>query len=375
MNHFISTELDRAHLKSKDEYSLYFNVITHALRCLLGSHSAFEKSDAFNSQELQLLTAYFTLLSNSIGAFRLKYMYDEEKQLRIDMSDSGFPSYEEFRYLYNDLGMRAEVLPKLPTLDAMKDTMLSYLLDRKQPIPTAMMHKACLVQYYSTLKQENLFQRFISSKLFPSPISQYQYLLSWAFYDTTMNRPFICMMYFDYVGKDIVRDNELILESIQESGTRWMPLATLAAEINRKLTFVKVKYLKQIDVGPIFNVFSCDENPVTHALMQGIKNRDLDPYAFALQVSVNILESIGEREEDGGGFFSKKRTIQQYFVPNTESTQRVGASSCHTYLLAPHRVVQVLTDMTPDYIKSLATGPVIVSSLEKELIINKNTKL
>lgn len=375
MDEFITTELDRVKLKSKDEYSLYFNIITHALQSLLGSHTAFHKADMFNDKELQLLTAYFTLLLNSVAAFRLKYRYDEEHQLVIDVSDSGFPNYQEFRYLYNDVGMQQEMLQKLPPLTAIKDKMLAYLLDRKEAVPASMMHQASLAQYYSTLKQDDLFQRFIPSKLLPSPMPAYQYLLSWGFYDVILNRPFICMMYFDYVGKDIEKDKGEILETVRESGDRWVPLVGFASEINRKLQYMRVKYMKQVDIGPLYSVFSKDNNPVTHAMLQSIKDRHIPYYSFALQVSINTLEHIGEYVDDSAGFFGKKRTVQQYLVPSTASTQRNGSTYCHTYLLAPHRVVQALTEIQPDYIKSLATGPVIVSPLEEESIINKNTKL
>ena len=48
----------------------------------------------------------------SIEAMRVKYMYDEEENMKVDLTDSGFPNYLEFRYLFNDLELREDYLGK-----------------------------------------------------------------------------------------------------------------------------------------------------------------------------------------------------------------------------------------------------------------------
>ena len=71
-------------------------------------------------KELGFFKQYCDLLLYSIEAMRVKYMYDEEDNMKIDLTDSGFPNYLEFRYLFNDLSLRDEYLNKLTDIEVLK---------------------------------------------------------------------------------------------------------------------------------------------------------------------------------------------------------------------------------------------------------------
>ena len=77
---------------------------------------------------------YCDLLLYSIEAMRVKYMYDEEENMKVDLTDSGFPNYLEFRYLFNDLGLREEFLGKLTDIEVLKEEFLDTLMRKKEPI-------------------------------------------------------------------------------------------------------------------------------------------------------------------------------------------------------------------------------------------------
>jgi hypothetical protein len=48
--------------------------------------------------------------------------------MKIDLTESGFPNYLEFRFLYNDLELRKEYTSKLVDTETLKDSFLDTLL-------------------------------------------------------------------------------------------------------------------------------------------------------------------------------------------------------------------------------------------------------
>ena len=143
------------------------------------------------------------MLLYSIEAMRVKYMYDEEDNMKIDLTDSGFPNYLEFRYLYNDLELKKEYISKLENIEDLKEEFLDSLLRKKQKIKQRRLFQAASVVYYNSVNQKYIFNRFVQGKIIPAPEgSQADLLTSWSFYDVAYNRPFVCFMYFNYDGKD-----------------------------------------------------------------------------------------------------------------------------------------------------------------------------
>jgi len=155
--------------------------------------------------------------------------------------------------------------------------------------------------------------------------------VSWSFYDVSHNRPFICYMYFDYDGKDPQKERDEIYTALKSIADREMALDTMAYGIDKRLKNVLPKLIKRVDLGPIHNVFAKDENKVTHAILQGI-------------------ESSSEFKE--GSFFSKQ-TFQKW---NDPYRQR--------YVFAPHRIIQLLHNKTPEIMNKLAMPPVQISEFE-----------
>ena len=125
----IVTPLDSAILDSKEHYVFYHKMVKHALKKLL---DGVEKEQLLNNKEQVLLKQYSDLLLYSIEAMRVKYMYDEEDNMKVDLTDSGFPNYLEFRYLYNDLELRTNYINKLESISSLKEEFLDSLLKKKE---------------------------------------------------------------------------------------------------------------------------------------------------------------------------------------------------------------------------------------------------
>ena len=127
----IVTPLDSAQLDSKEQYVFYHKMVDFTLKELIVS---VQHQGLCNEQEVVFFKQYCDLFLYSIEAMRVKYMYDEEDNMKIDLTDSGFPNYLEFRYLYNDLALSNEYKYKLKDVDTLKKEFLDTLLRQKQPI-------------------------------------------------------------------------------------------------------------------------------------------------------------------------------------------------------------------------------------------------
>ncbi len=348
----IVTPLDSATLDSKEHYVFYHKMVKHALNKLL---NGVEHQGLLNEKEQVLLKQYTDLLLYSVEAMRVKYMYDEDDNMKVDLTDSGFPNYLEFRYLYNDLELRTNYINKLESIPSLKEEFLDTLLKKKQPIKKSRLFQAASTVYYSSVKQQYIFNRFVQGKIVKAPKSiKDLYMTSWSFYDVSTNRPYVCFMYFDCKSEDPSDYKEAIYEVLKESADREMPLDMMAHNIDRKLKDVYPKHIKRIDLGPFHNVFAKDENEITHAVLEGIGNKEVPLESFAISFSIDKVSSGADFKE--GSFFNK------IILQKWNDVER------DKYIFAPHRVIQLLHMKSQDYLDTLAKQPLEVDDLKIENI-------
>lgn len=344
----IATPLDSAQLDSKEQYVFYHKMVDFALKELIVS---IQQNELCSEQEMTFFKQYCDLLLYSIEAMRVKYMYDEEDNMKIDLTDSGFPNYLEFRYLFNDLALREDYLNKLTDIDVLKEEFLDALLVKKKPIKKIRLFQAASIVYYSSVKKEFIFNRFVQGKIIDAPkdISS-EYMTSWSFFDVSHNRPFICFMYFDYDGKNPQNEKDLIYETLKLTADRNMSLDTMAYAIDRKLEHVFPRHIKRIDFGPLHNVFAKDENNITHAILESIGKKEIPLESFAFSLQIDEVFSGNEFVE--GSFFSKQ-TLQKW----SEILKQ-------NYVFAPHRIIQLLYNKTSEVMNGLAKPPFEVADLK-----------
>lgn len=347
INHIV-TPLDSAELDSKDQYVFYHKMVDFTLKELIVN---VQREQICNKQEIVFFKQYCDLLLYSIEAMRIKYMYDEEDNMKIDLTDSGFPNFLEFRYLYNDLSLRKEYLDNLTSKEELKEEFLDILMRKKKPVKKNKLFQAASIVYYTSVEQRYIFNRFVQGKIINTNyIGNGSFMTSWSFYDVSSNRPFVCFMSFDYEGRDISDYKNKIYEVLEITADRELALNTMAYAIDRKLPDVNPKYIKRIDLGPLHNIFAKDENEVTHAILGSISKKEIPLESYAVSMKVDEVYSKGEFKE--GGFFSKQ-TLQNW--DDVESSN---------YVFAPHRIIQMLYNKTPDMMNRLAKPPIQVSSIK-----------
>jgi len=348
----IVTPLDSAILDSKEQYIFYHKMVDFALKELIVST---QQQQLCNKQEIIFFKQYCDLLLYSIEAMRVKYMYDEEDNMKIDLTDSGFPNYLEFRYLFNDLELRDQYIKKLPPVDKLKDDFLDVLLRQKKNIKRRDLFQAASIVYYSSVQKQFIFNRFVQGKIIEAPADQdYKLMTSWSFYDVSHNRPFICFMYFNYDGNKVEKIKDKIYTALKQAADREMSLDAMAYAIDRKLPEVEPKAFKRIDLGPFHNVFAKDENEITHAILEGVSKKQIPLESYALSMKIEEVYSSSEFSE--GGFFSKQ-TLQKWSDVIKQD-----------YVFAPHRIIQMLYSKTPGMMNSLAKPPIQIANLTIENI-------
>ena len=345
---YIVTPLDSAVLDSKEQYIFYHKMVDFALKELIVS---VQQNNLCTKQEIVFFKQYCDLLLYSIEAMRIKYMYDDEDNMKVDLTDSGFPNYLEFRYLFNDLSLRDNYIKKLTDVSELQEEFLDTLLKRKKKILRRKLYQAASIVYYTSVEQKYIFNRFVQGKIIDAPegIST-RYITSWSFYDVAHNRPFICFMYFDYNGKRIDIYKDKIYQVLKRIADRKMDLATMAYAIDRKLPEVFPKHIKRIDLGPLHNIFAKDENEITHAILESISKKVISLESFAISLKIDEVFSGSEFKE--GGYFTKQ-TLQKWSDVIEQN-----------YVFAPHRVIQMLYNKTPDIMDRLAKPPIQVADLK-----------
>ena len=347
VNHIV-TPLDSATLDSKAHYTFYHKMIDFVFKELV---VAVQREAICNNSEVAMLKQYCDLLLYSIEAMRVKYMYDDEDNMKIDLTESGFPNYLEFRYLFNDLELRDAYLKKLTPIASLKEEFLDTLLRKKQPIDKSKLFQAASIVYYTSVNQKYIFNRFVQGKIINAPKhSNADLLTSWSFYDVIKNRPFICFMYFNYDGNRINDDKDEIYNVLKNVADRDMALDTMAYAIDKKLPRVSPKCIKRIDLGPVHNMFAKDENIVTHTILDAIAKKTIPLESYA--VALSLTEVTSKNEFKDGSFFNKQ-VLQQW-----------GEVFKNDYVLAPHRVIQLLYNKTPDIMNGLAKPPIEIANVE-----------
>lgn len=344
----IVTPLDSAELDSKEQYIFYHNMLDFALKELIVS---VQNQNLCNNQEVVFFKQYCDLLLYSIEAMRIKYMYDDEDNMKIDLTDSGFPNFLEFRYLFNDLELRNEFLNKLVNPEVLKEEFLDTIMRKKIPVKKNRLFQAASIVYYQSVQQRYIFNRFVQGKIVKAPENVSADLMtSWSFFDVSANRPYICFMYFNYEGHEIEDYKHKIYDVLKLTADREMSLDTMAYAIDRKLFEISPKHIKRIDLGPIHNVFAKDENEITHAILKGIGLKEIPLESYAISLKIDEVYSGSEFKE---GSFFKKQVLQRWSEVIKQK-----------YVFAPHRIIQLLYNKTPEILNVLAKPPFQIAELK-----------
>lgn len=353
------TELDRSVLKAQEEYADYFNFLRNTFSYLIKS---FNDRTTDDSVEVKIMHMFIQKFLNTIEVLRMKYIYEEEHPLRIDLTDSSFPNHIEIKKIYADLEQRTKKLNKLPDKEVLKKSILDFIFEKKTK-PTQLLKKLSQKTYFEKLTTENLFTEFTAGDLVQleqKNKDKLHYLIPWGAYDSVYNRPFVYILIFEYDTKgakshfmDSVFTEQFITE-LRKLTNNTSPLKVMAYDIDNLFDFIHPKVLKRIDLGPIYSRYSKDESVYSKAIQTHFSKDD-----FVMLFTNEIIFSIGETKTKS--FLSKGQLRQIFFIDesNKETMER-HVSKVLKYIIAPHHVVQHLKTYQSDKLKEFSMEPISV---------------
>ncbi|MGB0850005.1 MAG: hypothetical protein ACPGTP_02055 [Bacteroidia bacterium] len=359
-NHF--SELDRSILEGENVYTDYFNNLKFSLNSLLSSLNHFAVD---SPMELDIVKSYCQKFLNTIEVFRLKYAFDENNQMLVDLTESGFPNFLEFKRLTDDMNTKTAKLSKLPSVDSIKQNILDSLIRNKKN-PTKLLKQLSSVCYLSKLNRTNLFFEFTPGKLellkeIDNKDKQRRYLYSWGSYDSVTNRPFIYVMVFDNTlvtrktNSDVKKDRDFI-DVIRRITHNSAPLKVIASDIDESFEAIHPKVLKRIDIGPIFGQYAQDDHFYTKMLRENFNKED-----FVFTYNTEIIFSVGEKRNSSFLSTGDLRQIFQVDESNKDCMDRM-ISKMHKYLITSHPVLQYITENNPEIVKNLSAPPHVYST-------------
>ncbi|NNC94435.1 MAG: hypothetical protein HKN92_02665 [Chitinophagales bacterium] len=362
IDHF--TELDRSILKGEDAYVEYFNYMRRVFTILIDSFNSRTLEDP---EEINILKSFVQKFLNTIEALRLKYLYEQDYQMKIDLTDSSFPNHIELRNLEADMVVRDEELKKMPTEEALKRATLDYLFQEKEE-PYPLLRQLGKLCYFKMLKKDRVFTTFQAGELvrlnegFQKDTIR-QYLFSWASYDSVTNRPFVYILIFDHNDhKNKLMGNKAAFLPFVNVCKKFThnsgPLNVVARDIDEALEDVHPKVLKRIDLGPLYGAYSKDNHQMTNVIQKHFKQSE-----FVFLFTTEIVFSIGEKKSKG--ILSTDKLRQIFFVDesNKDCLER-HVSQVDKFLLASHGVVQHLTEYHREYIDKLTIPPITYTEKE-----------
>jgi hypothetical protein len=351
-------ELDSIRFETRDEYIQYFDFIKTAFNRLIDS---LKTRSADNPIEIAILKDFLQKYLNTVEILRLKYLFDTEDKMAIDLTDSSFPNYLEIRKLDSQKAKADSVIKKLPSKESLKQEVLDYMFERKAQ-PIHLLQKLGKITYSEALKTEQYMGIFTNGSLHEigkNNKGHKKYLYNWASYDSMTNRPFVYILAFEFTNDSINLQQEGLTafkEIIKKNSHNSSPLKVLATDIDHAADSIKPKILKRIDIGPIYCKYSKENHEISKLVQDKFGE---DDYAFFY--TTEIVNSIGEKEEKSGGLFSSTKHLRQIFFvdeTNIDSLER-HVSEVNQYLIGSHKVVQYLSAHKPEYINKLKIPPIV----------------
>ncbi len=350
LDHF--TELDRSILKRNDEYADYFNFLRDVFSLLIESFNQRTNEDPL---EMSITKDFIQRFLNSVEALRLKYYYEEDHSLKIDLTDSSFPNFIEFRELEADLKVRDAKLQELPPERSLKQAALDYLFQHKEK-PVKFLKQLSRRAYYESLEQEKLYLEFTPGKVHELGVKGpelWQFVYSWASFDSVTNRPYLYLMIFDHdlSGNNGEPGDSRFVDKIKRATHNTAPLKVVISDIDNDLPGVQPKVLKRTDLGPIYGRYSKDGNVLSQLVQTHFTQED-----FVFLFNTEIIFSIGQQRSEK---FTKGKLKQVFFVDesNRECIERM-VSKVHKYMLAYHHVVQHLREFHKALLLDLSMPPI-----------------
>jgi len=360
-------------LEGQDEYTRYFNHLSNVSEKMIEIFKARADKKDGRYYESVVMSDFLSKMLYTTEALRRKYTYNPSHTLKIDLSDSGLPSFFNVNNLTSDLLNREKRLDELPTMQALKQEMLDFMFKYKVE-PDEILRRTSERSYYKMLDSDKLLLPFTPGSLRKMKKEKDKkkfrtYTFSWACYDFATNRPYIHLMIFeqDIVSTPLEEEHfnyRQFLEAVQAEGSRAPGIGILALGIDDSLRDIHPKVIKRICVGPICSKhFSEEPEKLCKLLNENGENEDDFILVFEEDIILSSDQTVSK------SVFSYGQVRETFYIPETDiECYDRKASKIHKHILVPHSVLQLM-NFKGDF-KEYADHEIITYDKEGGIYVN-----
>lgn len=333
-------------LDSKDEYAKYMNQLCKVFELLIKTfvYQAEQQSGVQQNIEAVIVSEFLNKIMFTVQALRIKYEYNPNHELKIDLTDSGLPGILEIQSLPTDLLMKNERLIDLPTTKSLKQSILDYIFKYKRD-PEELLWRMSERVYFEMIDERKLLLPFTPGtlKMMHENGRYRHYIFSWCCYDFKTNMPYIHIMVFDQDIESAPLENRDLnyrqfIDVVKSEGSRAPGVAVIATGIDMNLDDIHPKVIKRICIGPICTAeYSKNPEDLCELLKSNRRNGDDFIALFKDEIVFSSEQKISK------GFFSHGKVREIFHIPETDQEcYENKASQIHHYMLIPHTVLQHL---------------------------------
>ncbi|MFA6594590.1 MAG: hypothetical protein WCT16_05065 [Candidatus Buchananbacteria bacterium] len=342
-------------LTDGEEYQLYFRHLVRVSKIIL---AYYQKQSNLDTLEAQTVGDFMTRLINTINCLCLKYTYNSEHRLRVDLTASGFPNWVEINELATDFGLCNERLLDSDSLSILKAQDLKYLFATRRDSPEILqaLGERSYLEMLKKFQDNKLFFPFTPGQLINRKSKENQvrsYVFSWACYDVVSNRPYIYIMAFEQDATAEPLENpesngyKEFLNVIRNEGSQAPQIGLFAMLLDEQLANIHPKMVKRIDLGPLYSLFLFDNAIIINDPWQKTFEPLLKQFGQKPDDFILLLEdeTVISKEQRLSRTLLTKRVREIYQIPESDlECYRRHASVIHRYALMPHYLRQHVED-------------------------------
>lgn len=308
-----------------------------------------------NKTEVEVLTRYVQGIAYTFKALSMKYLLVGRDtgqffgSLAMDVTESGFPVFNELLVMANDAQQARRHLDNLPDEATLKKRMVEQIISDRQ-IPTRLQFALSQRLYYQELRKGHLFwaQNDPDIQWIEGLEERRRYLVHWAVYDSQVNLPTIYLMELEDTGRRPLGKDERRWPEVQAhlmgQSLGGLKLLTIARGFDEAFDALHPKRLRRFHVGPMYShTFTRQTGPMRAVLAEANAPEGQD---WALAWTDEVLESERVIEERAGWFGSVERQVFA-LDPFAGHGAETGATRMERSIILPERPYQALAEKNP----------------------------
>ena len=309
-----------------------------------------------SAPEVEVLTGYVRGLAYTFRALSMKYLLVGRDtgqffgSLAMDMTESGFPVFNELMVMANDAQQAAGHLEGMPETERLKADMVAQIVGERT-IPTRLQFARSQRLYYEELMRGHLFwaRNDPQTVWLEGVHPRVRYLVHWAVYDSQINLPTIYLMELEDSGgrKGLPIDGRRwpeVQAHLMGQSLGGLKLLTIAKGFDEAFDALHPKRLRRLHLGPMYShSFTRQAGPIRDVLAEARAPEGQD---WALAWTDEVLESERVIEERDGWFGKVEREVFA-LDPFAGRGAETGATHMLRSLILPERPYQVLAEKAP----------------------------